>query len=99
MSTRNVVITEHQAAFVQQMVDSGRFLNADEVLSESIRLMETIQNNPEGKLAALRAAIQQGIDAIDAGHFTEFESADAWANDFRAEAAKIIAEAQAETSV
>ena len=99
MPTRNVVITEHQAAFVQQMVDSGQFLNADEVLSESIRLMEAIQNNPEGKLAALRAAIQQGIDSIEAGHFTEFESADAWADDFRAEAAKIIAEAQAETSV
>jgi len=35
--------------------------------------METIQNNPAGKLAALRAAAQQGIDSIDAGHFTDSE--------------------------
>jgi antitoxin ParD1/3/4 len=91
----NVAITDHQAAFIQQMVDSGQFQNADEVLFESIRLMETIQNNPETKLAALRAAVQQGIDSIEAGNFTEFESADAWADDFRAEAAKLIVQAQA----
>jgi antitoxin ParD1/3/4 len=95
MPTRHAVITDRQAAFIQQMVDSGQFLNADEVLFESIRLMETIQNSPQAKLATLRAAIQQGIDSIEAGNFTEFESADAWADDFRAEAAKIIAEAGA----
>jgi antitoxin ParD1/3/4 len=74
MPTHNVVITERQAAFIQQMVDSGQFRNADEVLFESLNLMETIQNSPEAKLAALRAAIQMGIDDIEAGRYTTFET-------------------------
>ena len=34
MPTRNVVLTNHQASFVEQLVSSGRYQNANEVLRE-----------------------------------------------------------------
>ena len=41
-----------------------------------------------------RYAVQLGVDSIEAGHYTVFESAQALADDFRAEAERIIAEAE-----
>ena len=38
MPTRNVVLTEHQASLVEQLVTSGRYQNASEVLREGLRL-------------------------------------------------------------
>ena len=40
MPTRNVVLTDHQAHFVEQLVTSGRYQNASEVLREGLRLVE-----------------------------------------------------------
>jgi len=97
MPTRNVVITDHQAAFIDHMVSVGRYQNASEVLRDGLRAVEQREAENAARLKALREAIQVGIASIEAGHFTEFESADAWADDFRAEAAKIIAKAPAET--
>ena len=41
MPTRNVVLTEHQAALVERLVSVGRYQNASEVLREGLRLVET----------------------------------------------------------
>ena len=38
MPTRNVVLTDHQAALVEQLVTSGRYQNASEVLREALRV-------------------------------------------------------------
>lgn len=40
MPTRNVVLTQQQAAFIEQMVASGRYQNASEVLREGLRLLQ-----------------------------------------------------------
>src|SRR5659263_617088 len=37
MPTRNVVLTEHQAALVEDLVASGRYQNASEVLRDGLR--------------------------------------------------------------
>ena len=39
MPTRNVVLTPNQAEFIEQMVASGRYQNASEVLREGLRLL------------------------------------------------------------
>ncbi|MFT4195794.1 type II toxin-antitoxin system ParD family antitoxin [Ottowia sp.] len=96
MPTRNVVITDRQAAFIEQLVVGGEYQNASEVLREGLRLVEERRAAHAAKLEALRAAVQVGIHAIEAGDFTEFESAQVLADDFRAEAASLIAEARAE---
>ena len=40
MPTRNVVLTHHQTAVVEQLVSSGRYQNASEVLRDGLRLIE-----------------------------------------------------------
>jgi len=40
MPTHNVVLTKHQAAFVEQLVASGRYQNAREVLREGLCLVQ-----------------------------------------------------------
>ena len=54
MPTRNVVLTNHQEVFVAELVRSGRYQNASEVLREGLRLMERREQEDVAKLAHLR---------------------------------------------
>ncbi len=76
MPTRNVVLTDHQASLVERLVSSGRYQNASEVLREGLRLIETRDANEQAHLVALRAAVQVGIDDIEAGRYKDFETAE-----------------------
>ena len=58
MPTRNVVLTNHQATLVEQLVSSGRYQNASEVLREGLRLVEQRDAEDALRLEALRAAVQ-----------------------------------------
>lgn len=75
MPTRNVVLTDSQAKFVEQMVASGRYQNASEVLREGLRLVQAREAEQTAKLAALREAVAVGIADIEAGRYTEFGDA------------------------
>ena len=74
MPTRNVVLTDHQAALVERLVASGRYQNVSEVLREGLRLIENRETEEKGRLKALREAARVGIDDIEAGQFSEFSS-------------------------
>jgi antitoxin ParD1/3/4 len=74
MPTRNVVITDHQAELIDRLVASGRYQNASEVLRAGLRLVEREDGEYDAKLAALRAAVQVGIDDVEAGAFVEMSS-------------------------
>lgn len=77
MPTRNVVITDHQAKLIDRLVSEGRYQNGSEVLRDALRLIEAREAEDKAKLAALREAIQVGIDDIEAGRFYTFESREA----------------------
>lgn len=49
MRTRNVVLTRHQSALIDDLVASGRYQNASEALRAGLRLLES----EEEKRAAL----------------------------------------------
>ena len=74
MPTRNVVLTDHQAALVEQLVISGRYQNASEVLREGLRLVEQREAEDAHRLEALRAAVQLGAADIVAGRFKSFDT-------------------------
>lgn len=74
MPTRNVVLTDHQASLVEQLVTSGRYQNASEVLREGLRLVEQREAEDAYRLEALRAAVKKGAADIEAGRFKTFDS-------------------------
>ncbi|MGO1545114.1 MAG: type II toxin-antitoxin system ParD family antitoxin [Gulosibacter sp.] len=73
MATRNVVLSQHQHEFVEEMVRSGRYQNASEVLRDGLRLIERRELEDAAKLAALRDAADKGWKDIDNGHFADVE--------------------------
>ncbi len=83
MPTRNVVITQHQADLIDRLVASGRYQNASEVLRAGLRAVEREDAEHEARLAALRAAVQEGLDDVQAGNVVAMSSEDeisAWVN-------------------
>lgn len=75
MPTRNVVLTDGQAKFIEQMVASGQYQNASEVMREGLRLVQAREAEQAARLAALREAVAVGIADIEAGRYTEFRDA------------------------
>lgn len=75
MPTRNVVLTDTQAKFVEHMVAAGHYQNASEVLREGLRLVQARQAEQAAKLAALREAVAVGRADIEAGRYIEFNDA------------------------
>jgi len=76
MPTRNVVLTEQQAKLVEDLVGSGRYQNASEVLREGLRLVQQREAEDSAKLQLLRSAAYSGFGALDRGEFKEFEGID-----------------------
>lgn len=90
MPTRNIVLTDHQARFVEHLVASGRYQNASEVLREGLRLVESREAEEAAKLNALREAARSGIADLEAGRFVTFETAEALDNHLAALANEVI---------
>lgn len=73
MPTRNVVLTDHQHQLINDLVASGQYQNASEVLRDGLRLVEDRRNLETEKLRLLRAAVQQGWDDEASGRFVEID--------------------------
>jgi antitoxin ParD1/3/4 len=73
MPTRNVVLSEHQVAFIGDLLASGRYQNASEVLRTGLRLLEQREAEDAARLAALRQAVSVGIADLGAGRFDTLE--------------------------
>jgi antitoxin ParD1/3/4 len=71
MPTRNISLTDHFDHFIEEAVATGEFQNASEVVRAGLRLLERQRQEDEAKLAALRAAVQEGIDSIERGEYIE----------------------------
>ena len=77
MPTRNVVLTDHQARMIEQLIASGRYQNASEVLREGLRLIEQREAEDTARITALREAARAGIEDIEAGRYRSFVTAEA----------------------
>ena len=67
MPTRNVMLTEHQTAFVEEMVSAGRYQNASEVLRDGLRLVEERQRQYQASLDAIRAKLAVAAHHLERG--------------------------------
>jgi antitoxin ParD1/3/4 len=73
MPTRNVVLTEHHEKVISDLVASGRYQNASEVMREGLRLLEERDSRDAARLKILQEAARAGFADFDAGRFIEFE--------------------------
>lgn len=71
MPTRNVVLSEHQQQLVEDLVQSGRYQNASEVLRDGLRLVEERERHEDAKLKALKQAARQGWADVSAGRYAD----------------------------
>lgn len=53
----------HFEAFIREMLASGRYASASEVVREGLRLMEEREEVRRVRLEALRADLQAGLDS------------------------------------
>ncbi|WP_300444505.1 type II toxin-antitoxin system ParD family antitoxin [uncultured Mameliella sp.] len=67
MATRNVVLTDPQSRFIDDLVASGRYQNASEALRAGLRLLE----REEIELQDLRARLMRGVDQARNGDLAE----------------------------
>ena len=72
MPTRNVVFTDRQSAFIDEMVISGRYQNASEVLRAGMRLLE----RQEAEFEELRTRLRQGLEEYRRGEIVEGDGLD-----------------------
>lgn len=75
MPTRNVVLTDQQAAMVEALVRKGRYQNASEVLRDGLRLLERREAEDAAKLESLRGALDAAEAAVAAGDLHEYSVA------------------------
>lgn len=93
MPTRNVVLTNHQTTVVEQLVSSGRYQNASEVLRDGLRLIEQREAENASRLVALRSAVRVGIADFDQDQFTMFDTSEALGTHLDSLSSKAIAAA------
>lgn len=93
MPTRNVVLTSHQASFVERLVSTGRYQNASEVLREGLRMVEQREAEDASRLEALRSAVRVGMDDFEQGRYATFESGAQLRDHLASLASKAIADA------
>ncbi|MDO8774036.1 MAG: type II toxin-antitoxin system ParD family antitoxin [Burkholderiaceae bacterium] len=70
----SVALTPHFESLTQQLVSSGRYNNVSEVVRDGLRLLESRVQEEAAKLAALRAAVKVGSDAMERGDYTVLTS-------------------------
>ena len=76
MPTRNVVLSDHLHELVEELVRSGRYQNASEVLREGLRMIERQLTMDATKLQALRTAADQGWADVATGRYDDVADED-----------------------
>jgi antitoxin ParD1/3/4 len=56
-------IGKHYEGFIKELVESGRYSTASEVMRDALRLVEEREERRKAKLEALRGEIQKGLDS------------------------------------
>ena len=76
MPTRNISLTPEQDAFVEQVVKAGEYQNASEAVRDALRALQQRRKQDVLKLELLRAQIETGVSALEAGDATEVDESE-----------------------
>jgi antitoxin ParD1/3/4 len=70
------VLTHQQNEFVESVVRTGEYQDANEMIRDALRALKQRRQEDALKLKALRVLIKTGANALDEEHFTEIDDAD-----------------------
>jgi antitoxin ParD1/3/4 len=73
--TKNVNLTEHYSQFVDDLVASGKYKNASEVIRAGLRMLEQQTTENAQKLGLLRSLAADGFRQIDQGRGIQLSDA------------------------
>ncbi len=74
MTTRTIDIPEELARFIHDSVAAGRYCDENEVVRAALQLLEREEEDYRENLVELRAEVQKGVDAVEAGDYIELNS-------------------------
>jgi len=74
MPTQNVNITEAQAEFIRNCVESGDYNNASELVREALRLLKEQKDEHQARVEYLRGEFQEAREAYERGEYVELNS-------------------------
>lgn len=69
----NVSLTPELERYINEKVEGGSYRSASEVVRESVRLMQRVEEDRAARLAALRRDIDEGIAQLDRGEWVDGE--------------------------
>lgn len=78
MATRNINLTAALDAYVAELIASGQYQNASEVVRAGLRLLRAEEEQRARKLDLLRRAVQEGWDSFDRGEGVVVDDIDAF---------------------
>ena len=71
MAMQSVVLTDSQEKFVGELVASGRFRDASEVLREGLRLLEARIAGEQTEIQTIRSGLRESLGQEARGEFAE----------------------------
>ncbi len=74
-SNRILTLTDGQEEIIAELVATGRYGSAGDVLDEGLRLMRERESDYAESLEALHSAVQRGFDDIEAGRSIDLDDA------------------------
>ena len=74
MATRNVVLPEPLEQDIENLITTGRYQNASEVIRAGLRLLLQHEAKESAKLEALRSTTSRGIMQLESGLYDEVSS-------------------------
>jgi antitoxin ParD1/3/4 len=75
MPTRNIALTRSQDTFVGELVSTGRYQSASEVLRDGLRLLAERLERQEVELADVRRGVLEGLAQAGRGELIDGEEA------------------------
>jgi len=77
MNSQELQLTENQAEVIRQMIASGGYADASQVLDDALRLLVAKQEAKQSDSAWLQSEVQKGFDAFERGEVIELDSEEA----------------------
>lgn len=76
MPTRNIDLSREQDQFIAELVETGEYPNASETVRDALRLLQQNREDRRRRHEALRRELDKGVQALEAGDFSEVDDAE-----------------------